>query len=94
MREFWFVHLAKALIVFPGGFGTFDELFEVLTLEQTKKLPNRMPVIMYGSEYWDKVIDFDVMVESGTIDRADVDLFQYANTPQEALKCLEERMIC
>jgi uncharacterized protein (TIGR00730 family) len=93
MRKFWLVHLAKALIVFPGGFGTLDELFEVLTLEQTRKLPNRVPVLMYGSEYWRKVINFDVMVEQGMISRSDLDLFNFADTPQEAFEYLKTKLV-
>ncbi len=93
MRKFWFVHLAKALITFPGGFGTFDEMFEVLTLQQTKKLPYKIPVVIYGSEYWERVINFEAMVEMGVIDREDLELFEFANTPQEALECLKRRMV-
>ena len=92
MRKLWFVHLAKALIVFPGGFGTFDELFEVLTLEQTRKLPNRVPVLMYGSEYWKKVVDFDIMIEQGMIDRSDLSLLEFADAPQEAFEYLKTRL--
>ena len=80
MRKFWFVHLAKALLVFPGGFGTFDELFEVLTLGQTQKLQNKVPVVMYGSEYWRNVVNFDAMVKQGMIDRADMELFEFVDT--------------
>jgi len=92
MRKFWLMHLAKALIVFPGGFGTLDELFEVLTLEQTRKLPNRVPVLIYGSEYWRKVINFDVMVEQGTISRSDLNLFKFADTPPEAFEYLKMKL--
>ena len=92
MRKFWLVHLAKALVVFPGGFGTLDELFEVLTLEQTRKLPNRLPVLMYGSEYWQKVIDLGFMVEQGMIDRSDLSLLKFADTPQEAFKYLKMKL--
>ena len=92
MRKFWFVHIAQALIVFPGGFGTLDELFEVLTLEQTRKLRNRVPVIMYGSEYWHKMLNFDFMVEQGVVSQADLDLFDFANTPKEAFKCLQRKL--
>jgi uncharacterized protein (TIGR00730 family) len=92
MRKFWFVHLAKALLAFPGGFGTLDELFEILTLGQTQKLPKKVPVIMYGPEYWRKVVDFDAMVKQGTIDRSDLDLFEFVDTPQEAFKCLKMKL--
>ena len=67
MRKYWFAYLAKALVVFPGGFGTLDEVFEILTLEQTEKLAKKITVIIYGSEYWKSVINFDVLVEKGTI---------------------------
>lgn len=92
MRKFWFIHLAKVLIVFPGGFGTFDELFEVLTLQQTKKLPNKVPVVMYGSEYWKRAVDFDFMIEQGVIGQGDLDLFEFADTPQEALNCIKRKL--
>ena len=67
MRKFWFAYLAKALVIFPGGFGTFDELFEILTLAQTQKLAKKILVVIYGSEYWNKLINFQVMVDAGTI---------------------------
>ena len=75
MRKFWFVYLAKALIVFPGGFGTLDELMEVLTLRQTGKIKKELKIIVYGSEYWKRVVNFEALVEEGTIDRKDLDLF-------------------
>ncbi|MFN4112217.1 MAG: LOG family protein, partial [Ignavibacteria bacterium] len=71
MRKFWLVYLAKALVIFPGGFGTLDELMEVLTLIQTGKLSKKIAVIIYGSSYWKKVLNFDVMVEHGCIDKRD-----------------------
>ena len=92
MRKFWFVHLAQALIVFPGGFGTLDELFEVLTLVQTRKLPNRMPVVMYGLEFWKTAVNFDFMVEHGVISRSDLQLFEFADTPQEAIERLKAKL--
>ncbi len=84
MRKFWFVYLAKAVIFFPGGFGTLDELFEVLTLIQTGKLTKRMPLILYGSAYWDEVLDFSVLVRHGTIDAADTELFFRADSVDDA----------
>ena len=69
MRKFWFVYLAKGMVIFPGGFGTLDELFEVLTLMQTKKLGKRLPIVVYGSEYWKQVIHFDAMLKYGTISK-------------------------
>jgi uncharacterized protein (TIGR00730 family) len=74
MRKFWFAYLAKAVIVFPGGFGTLDELFELLTLVQTKKMVKPMPIVLFGTEYWGEVIDFDALVRHGTINAADLEL--------------------
>jgi len=74
MRKFWFAYLAKAVIVFPGGFGTLDELFELLTLVQTKKMSKPMPIVLFGTEYWREVINFDALVRHGTINAEDVDL--------------------
>ncbi len=74
MRKFWFTYLAKAVVVFPGGFGTLDELFELLTLVQTEKVTKRMPLVLFGEEYWSQVIDFEALVRHGTIDAKDVDL--------------------
>jgi uncharacterized protein (TIGR00730 family) len=74
MRKFWFAYLAKAVIVFPGGFGTVDELFELLTLLQTHKIRKRLPIVLFGSEYWDQVIDFDAMIRHATIDARDLEL--------------------
>ena len=73
MRKLWFSHLARALVVFPGGFGTLDELFEMLTLTQTQKLERDIPIVLYGSRYWREIINFDALVRHGTIDRADLD---------------------
>ena len=92
MRKLWFAYLAKALVVFPGGFGTFDELFELLTLAQTEKLAKRMCVVVYGKEYWDRVVNFEALVESGTISPRDLDLFHFANSPQEAFEHLRGHM--
>src|SRR4029453_6760199 len=75
MRKFWFVYLAKAIVVFPGGFGTLDEMFEGLTLIQTKKPRKTMPFVLYGSEYWNDILNFEKLVEWGTINKADLDLF-------------------
>lgn len=90
MRKFWFAYLAKALVVFPGGFGTLDEMFEVLTLAQTHKLAKQITVVIYGREYWSKIIDLDVLVEKGAISPKDVELFQFADTPEEAFKLVTE----
>ena len=84
MRKFWFTYLAKALIAFPGGFGTMDEFFELMTLVQTRKLGKTMPIVLYGTDYWDKIIDFDALVRFGTISPEDLDLFKRLNTVDEA----------
>ena len=86
MRKYWFVYLAKALIVFPGGFGTLDELMEVLTLVQTRKISKKMVVLLYGEQYWNEIINFDALVRWGTIDSEDLKLFQFADTPLEAFE--------
>jgi len=92
MRKFWFVYLAKALVMFPGGFGTLDETFEVLTLVQTGKSRKKMPLILYGSEYWKEVINFDAMVQWGTISPGDVNLVHYSDDPEEALHYLRTEL--
>jgi uncharacterized protein (TIGR00730 family) len=84
MRKFWFVYLAKALLVFPGGFGTLDELFEVLTLRQTNKMKKHLTVVLFGTQYWDEVVDFDALVRNGTIDRDDLALFHRTDSVDEA----------
>jgi uncharacterized protein (TIGR00730 family) len=84
MRKLWFVYLSKALIVFPGGFGTFDEAFEVLTLMQTHKLKKKVTVVLYGREYWQKTINFENIVRLRLISPEDLKLFRFADTPQEA----------
>lgn len=90
MRKYWFAYLAKALVVFPGGFGTLDELFEILTLAQTQKLAKKIPVIVYGKEYWRRVLHLEVMVDSGAISPEDMQLFSYADSPEEAFESLKE----
>lgn len=84
MRKFWFVYLAKALIVFPGGFGTLDELMEVLTLLQTGKIKKEMKVIVYGEEFWKKIVNFDALADMGVISREDMELFDFCNTVDDA----------
>src|SRR6266545_8230538 len=88
MRKFWFAYLAKALVVFPGGFGTMDELMEILTLAQTRKLAKKILIVLYGSQFWKEVINFDALVRHGMISPQDLDLFQYADTPGRAFELL------
>jgi uncharacterized protein (TIGR00730 family) len=89
MRKFWFAYLAKALVVFPGGFGTLDEMMEVLTLSQTQKLAKKMTVLLYGSAYWKEIINFDALVRYGMISEEDLDLFQFVDDPTTALELLK-----
>jgi uncharacterized protein (TIGR00730 family) len=93
MRKFWFAYLAKALVIFPGGFGTLDELFEILTLVQTDKLSKQIGVVLYGREYWDQVLTFQPMAEWGAIAEHDVDLLHYAETPADAFEHLRDHLI-
>jgi len=90
MRKYWFAYLAKALIVFPGGFGTLDEMFEILTLVQTHKLAKKITVVIYGSTYWKSVVNLDILAEKGAIAVADLDLFHFADTPEEAFEILKK----
>ena len=89
MRKLWFAHLARALVAFPGGFGTLDELTEILTLAQTRKLEYPIPVILYGSAYWREILNFEALARHGMIDRQDLELFRYSDDPQEALALLQ-----
>src|SRR3954464_9230808 len=93
MRKFWFAYLAKALVIFPGGFGTCDELFEILTLVQTDKLSKKIDVILYGRDYWDQVLSFKPMAEWGAIAERDLDLLHYADTPGDAFDQLQRHLI-
>ncbi len=90
MRKFWFVYLAKALVVFPGGFGTLDELFELLTLRQTEKVKKPLCVVVYGSDYWNSIVDFKKMAEWGVISEEDLDLFFRADSVEEAFDFLKQ----
>jgi uncharacterized protein (TIGR00730 family) len=90
MRKFWFAYLAKALVIFPGGFGTLDELFEILTLAQTQKLAKKILVVIYGREYWDKLINFQTMIDAGAISPEDLELFKVVDTPEEGYEFLRE----
>ena len=91
-RKFWFVYLAKALVVFPGGFGTMDELFELLTLLQTEKIDRSLPIVLYGKEFWDEVVDFEALVRWGTISAEDLDRVYRASTPEDAFEYLKQQM--
>ena len=90
MRKFWFAYLAKGLVIFPGGFGTLDELFEILTLAQTEKLAKKIVVVIYGSEYWKKIVNFEAMVDAGVISPQDLELFKIADSPEESFEFLKE----
>jgi uncharacterized protein (TIGR00730 family) len=93
MRKLWFAYLAKALVVFPGGFGTIDEMFEILTLVQTHKLAKNITVVIYGSDYWKKVFNFEWLIDTGAISPGDVDHFRFADSPEEAFALLREGLI-
>src|SRR3954462_9961541 len=93
MRKFWFAYLAKALMIFPGGFGTLDEMFEIVTLAQTQKLSKQIGVFMYGREYWDEVLDLEPFAEWGAIGRGDLDLLKWVNTPDEAFEQLRAHLM-
>src|ERR1700736_1619509 len=89
MRKLWFAHLARALVAFPGGFGTLDELMEMLTLQQTGKLDRKIRILLYGSEFWKEVINFDALVRHGMIAGEDLNLFQFVDDPASALAALK-----
>ena len=94
MRKFWMLYEAKAVIAFPGGFGTLDEIFETLTLVQTNKIDrNEIFILLYGEEYWRKVIDFEELIRHGTISEEDLGIFSFSSTPKEAFSILKERLI-
>jgi uncharacterized protein (TIGR00730 family) len=92
MRKFWFAYLAKALVIFPGGFGTLDEMFEILTLMQTEKLAKQIQIILYGTEYWDAILNLEPMAEWGAINEPDLALLHRANTPEEAFDLLRAHL--
>jgi len=93
MRKFWFAYLAKALVIFPGGFGTLDEMFEILTLSQTQKLSKQLGVFLYGREYWEEIIDLKPMEDWGAINPDDLDLLKWVNTPDEAFDQLRSHLM-
>ena len=90
MRKFWFAYLAKALVIFPGGFGTMDELFEILTLAQTDKLAKKILVVIYGSEYWNRIMNFQAFVDAGTISPDDLNQFKIVDNPEDAFEYLKD----
>ncbi len=92
MRKFWLSYMAKAVIVFPGGYGTLDELFEVLTLVQTKRMTKRMPIVLFGTQYWGEVINFDALVRHGTINAEDVDLVHRTDSVDDAYEWLTRQL--
>jgi uncharacterized protein (TIGR00730 family) len=92
MRKFWFVYLSKAAVVFPGGYGTMDELFELLTLVQTGKLAKKIPIVLYGKEFWDEVLNLESLVRWGTISESDLDLIRVCNDPEETFAFLTETL--
>jgi hypothetical protein len=89
MRKLWFAHTACALVAFPGGFGTLDEMFEILTLQQTAKLDRKIVMLLYGSDYWREIIDFDALVRHGTVSAEDLALFTFVDDPASALRALQ-----
>jgi uncharacterized protein (TIGR00730 family) len=93
MRKFWFAYLAKALVIFPGGFGTLDEMFEILTLMQTNKLAKQIQIILYGSGYWEEILRLDPMADWGAIGPADINLVKRADTPHDAFALLKAHLI-
>src|SRR5499427_4832769 len=92
MRKFWFVYLAKALVTFPGGFGTMDEFFEVLTLIQTKKPRKIMPIVLFGAEFWNEIVNFDALLKWGMISPEDLRLFLTTDSVDEAFNYLTGRL--
>jgi uncharacterized protein (TIGR00730 family) len=93
MRKLWFAYLACALVVFPGGFGTMDELFELLTLVQTRKIDRPLPIILYGSKFWKDFLNFDALIRWGTISPQDVKLFKFCDSPKEAFDHLKKELL-
>lgn len=93
MRKFWFVYLAKAIVALPGGLGTLDELFEILTLKQTRKVTKPIPIVLYNEKFWKKLINFEYLIEMGMISREDLSLFKFCNTPDEAFEYLKENIV-
>ena len=93
MRKFWFVYLAKAVVLFPGGFGTLDELFEILTLVQTRKMRKKLPIVLFGAKFWNEVINFDALVRYGTISPEDIGLFHVTDSVDQAYDVITKGLI-
>lgn len=93
MRKFWFLYLAKAVVVFPGGFGTLDELFEILTMVQTRKMRKRLPIVLFGTDYWRKVVNFDELVRHGTIDARDAGLMHRTDSVDDAFDFIRDELV-
>ncbi|RMF10285.1 MAG: TIGR00730 family Rossman fold protein [Alphaproteobacteria bacterium] len=93
MRKFWFAYLAKAFVVMPGGYGTLDEVMEILTLIQTRKVTKKVPIVLFGREFWDRVVDFNALVEFGTISRSDLDLFKVSDSLDETFAYITEGLL-
>lgn len=91
-RKYWFSYLAKALVIFPGGFGTLDELAEVLTLVQTQKIKKKIPIVIYGSDFWNKVINLEELANRGTIDHDDLNLMHFSDTPEDAFEYIVKKL--
>lgn len=92
MRKFWFVYLAKTIVTMPGGFGTLDELMEILTLRQTLKVTKPLPIVLYGTDFWKKLINMDLLIEKQLISPEDINLFRYADSPEEAFNYLKTEL--
>jgi uncharacterized protein (TIGR00730 family) len=93
MRKFWFAYLAKAMVVFPGGYGSIDELMEILTLVQTRKLKKKIIIVLYGSQFWKEVINFDALVKHGTISPEDLELFEFADDVDTAFRLMQDGLL-
>lgn len=92
IRKFWFMYLAKAMVIFPGGFGTMDELFEAITLIQTKKITKPLPIVIFGRDYWDNVLNLDTMIKYGTIDDDERHLLYFSDTVDDTFNYLINRL--
>jgi hypothetical protein len=92
MRKLWFAHLARAIVAFPGGFGTLDEMFELLTLSQTRKLDPQVMILLYGADYWKEIVNFPALIKHGMIGADDLALFRFVESPAEAMDVLRAGM--